>query len=138
MVTKKGEKAAEKRSKGRPRAFETAEDFENKFNAYIDYCIESKRFANIAGFCRFAHITRETLYKQQEYYSDSYNIVMDILEDEVLQDNTYRAQLYLKAKFGYTETQKVEATNLNINDDVSGMTKEEITAELEKMGFKKV
>ena len=125
MVTKKGEKAAEKRSKGRPRAFETAEDFENKFNAYIDYCIESKRFANIAGFCRFAHITRETLYKQQEYYSDSYNIVMDILEDEVLQDNTYRAQLYLKAKFGYTETQKVEATNLNINDDLNNLTPEQ-------------
>lgn len=98
----------EKRGKGRPRAFETSEDFEQKFTEYIEYCAENKRFPNIAGFCRYCHITRETLYKQQEYYSDSYNIVMSVLEDEVLQDNTYRAQLYLKNKFGYRDRQEVD------------------------------
>jgi hypothetical protein len=36
----------------------------------------------------------------------------------VLQDNTYRAQLYLKNKFGYTDKQQVEATNTNINIDI--------------------
>ena len=100
----------EKRGKGRPRAFETSKDFEQRFTDYIDYCAESKRFPNIAGFCRYCHITRETLYKQQEYYSDSYNIVMSVLEDEVLQDNTYRSQLYLKNKFGYRDKQEVDQT----------------------------
>ncbi|MDD4615333.1 MAG: hypothetical protein PHI40_08035, partial [Caldisericia bacterium] len=109
--------------KGRPRAFKTAEDFEKKFNTYIKYCRDNKRFANIAGFCAYCRMARETLYKQKEYYSDTYNIVMDILEDEVLQDNTYRAQLYLKNKFGYTDKQSVESknTNTNINTDISDL-----------------
>jgi phage terminase small subunit len=34
-------------------------------------------------------------------------------------------------------TEKVETKNLNINDDVSAMSEEELTAELSKMGFKK-
>jgi hypothetical protein len=115
---------AEKR--GKPRAFKTAEEFENKFMEYIEYCRENKRFSNIAGFCAYCHITRETFYKQKEYYSDTYNIVNDILEDEVLQDNTYRAQLYLKNKFGYTDKQMVESknTNTNINTDISDLPPE--------------
>jgi hypothetical protein len=113
--------------KGRPKAFETAEEFEQKFIKYIEYCKENKRFANIAGFCAYCHIVRDTLYAQKEYYSDTYTIVMDILEDEVLQDNTYRAQLYLKNKFGYKDRQEVESTNTNhnINEDLENLPPEE-------------
>jgi len=46
------------------------------------------------------------------------NIIMDILEDEVLQDNTYRAQLYLKNKFGYKDKQEIESKNTNTNIDI--------------------
>lgn len=115
----------EKKGKGRPRAFATSKDFEQKFIEYIDYCIENKRFPNIAGFCRFTHITRDTFYAQQEYYSDTYNIVNAILEDEVLQDNTYRAQLYLKNKFGYRDRQEIDQSvkgEMTIN--ITGEAKE--------------
>jgi hypothetical protein len=122
MSQTKGSDAA-KRSKGRPRAFETDQDFKDKFIKYIEHCRDNKRFANIAGFCAYCDITRDTFYAQQEYYSDTYNKVNQILEDEVLQDNTYRAQLYLKAKFGYTETQKVETHN--INESLDNLTPEE-------------
>jgi hypothetical protein len=111
--------------RGKPRSFKTAEEFENKFIEYIEYCKENKRFSNIAGFCAYCHITRETLYKQKEYYSDTYNIVMDILEDEVLQDNTYRAQLYLKNKFGYKDKQEIESVNHNINEDLDKLPEDE-------------
>jgi hypothetical protein len=104
--------------RGQPKAFKTAEEFEKKFISYIEYCRENKRFSNIAGFCAYCHITRETFYKQKEYYSDTYNIVNDILEDEVLQDNTYRAQLYLKNKFGYKDRQEVESKSVNTNIDI--------------------
>jgi hypothetical protein len=124
-----------KGEKGRPRAFETAEAFESKFKEYIEYCVDKKRFANIAGFCAYCHITRETLYKQKEYYSDSYNKVMDILEDEVLQDNTYRAQLYLKNKFGYKDKQEIESHNINENIEYSDEQRQKRIAELmEKRG----
>jgi hypothetical protein len=119
-----------KGEKGRPRAFETAEAFEGKFKEYIEYCVDKKRFANIAGFCAYCHITRETLYKQKEYYSDSYNKVMDMLEDEVLQDNTYRAQLYLKNKFGYKDKQEIESHNINENIEYSDEERQKRIAEL--------
>jgi hypothetical protein len=112
--------------RGKPRAFKDAKAFEDKFIEYIEYCRENKRFSNIAGFCAYCHITRDTFYAQKEYYSDTYNIVNDILEDEVLQDNTYRAQLYLKNKFGYTDKQSVESknTNTNINTDITDLPPE--------------
>ena len=111
-------------ARGKPRAFKDAKAFEDKFIEYIEYCRENKRFSNIAGFCAYCHITRETFYKQKEYYSDTYNIVNDILEDEVLQDNTYRAQLYLKNKFGYKDKQEIESKNTNINTDISDLPPE--------------
>jgi hypothetical protein len=124
-----------KGEKGHPRAFETAEAFENKFIEYITYCIDKKRFANIAGFCAYCRITRETFYKQKEYYSDTYNIMNDVLEDEVLQDNTYRAQLYLKNKFGYKDKQEIESHNINENIEYSDEERQKRLAELlEKRG----
>ena len=112
--------------KGRPKAFATEKDFEQKFLDYIEHCRKNKRFANIAGFCAYCHIVRDTFYAQKEYYSDTYNIIMDILEDEVLQENTYRAQLYLKNKFGYKDKQEIESknTNTNINTDISDLPPE--------------
>lgn len=120
------------RGKGQPRAFDSAEAFQNAFMEYIDYCIEKKRFPNIAGFCAFKRITRDTFYMQKEYYSDTYNIVRDVLEDEVLQDNTYRAQLYLKNVFGYKDKQEVTSTNVNISGE--DLTEEEARKILKTAG----
>jgi hypothetical protein len=111
----KGREVRVMANKGRPRTFKDEKDFLNKFNAYIDYCRAAERFPNIAGFCSYLLITRDTFYAQQEYYSDTYNIVNAILEDEVLQHNTYMAQLYLKNKCGYKD--KVEMDNNIGNKD---------------------
>lgn len=120
-------------NKGQPRAFETEQDFLNKFKEYIAHCIEKKRFPNIAGFCAFADIVKDTYYAQQEYYSDSYNKTRHILEDEVWQDNSYRSQLYLKSVFGHTDKQVIETTNVNLNSD---MTVEEAEQYLKKLNVK--
>jgi len=122
---------AQKRGRGKPKSFETEEDFKNKFLEYISNCRENKRFPNIAGFCAFSWITRETFYKQQEYYSDTYNKIRQVLEDEVLQDNSYRMQLYLKNTFGYTD--KVQTENVNLNTE---MTLEEAEKYLKDNGIK--
>lgn len=103
--------AEEKRGRGKPRKFETAQQLMDAYKEYIDYCIENDRFPNIAGFCAYHNITRDTFYMCKEYYPDTYNIVNDKLEDEVLQFNDYRAQLYLKNKFGYRDRQ--ETANVN-------------------------
>lgn len=118
-----------KQPKGKPRSFKTEDDFKNKFIEYLTSCEERKRFPNIAGFCAYCWITRDTFYMQKEYYSDTYNKVRDMLEDEVLQDNSYRMQLYLKNTFGYTDKQVVESTNVNLNHE---MTEEEADEILKK------
>ena len=106
-----------KRGKGQPRTFKDEKEFLNKFLEYIEYCKENKRFPNVAGFCAHLLITRENFYAQKNYYSDTYNIVNDILEDEVLQDNTYRAQLYLKNKFDYKDkTEHTAQVNISYEE----------------------
>lgn len=121
--------------KGRPRAFKDALEYQNKFKEYIDHCIAQKRFPNIAGFCVFMDITRDTFYAQKEYYSDTHNKVRNMLEDEVLQHNTYMAQLYIKNTFGLTD--KVENVNSNVNVDASDFESvEEAREYLRKLGVK--
>lgn len=103
-------------TRGRPRAFKDEAEFLDKFKAYIQYCKEHERFPNVAGFCARLLITRETFYAQKDYYSDTYNIVNSILEDEVLQHNTYMAQLYLKNKCGYKDKAEID-NNIGNKDD---------------------
>ena len=119
MSIRRGEKVAKMATgkKGQPRTFKDEKEFLNKFLGYITYCKENKRFPNVAGFCAHLLITRETFYAQKNYYSDTYNIVNDILEDEVLQDNTYRAQLYLKNKFDYKDkTEHTAQVNISYEE----------------------
>lgn len=42
-----------------------------------------------------------------------------------------------RQKEKWRDKQEVESFNVNVNDDVSGLSDEELTAELEKMGFEK-
>lgn len=113
------------------RAFKTNDIFKQKFIDYIEHCNDKERFANIAGFCVFADITRGTFYEQEKYYSDTYNKVRNMLEDETLQKNTYMAQLYIKNTFGYSDKKETINTNLNVD-----MTEEEADEILKKAGVK--
>jgi hypothetical protein len=109
--------------KGHPRSFPTAQDFRNRFDKYIDKCIAEERLPNVAGFCVFADITRETYYKQREYYSDTFKKIEMILEDEALNTNIAPAVkiFYLKNKFSkdYKDKQEVEHSgDMNINTNL--------------------
>jgi len=118
--------------KGHPRSFKTDEIFKQAFRDYITHCIDKDRFPNIAGFCVYSDITRDTYYAQQEYYSDTYNKTRQMLEDEVLQDNSYRMQLYLKNTFGYKDKQEIEQINTNIDITLSETEKKARILELEQ------
>jgi len=119
--------------KGHPRAFKDEKEFIKQFKKYIDQCVNKERFANIAGFCVFADITRETFYKQKEYYSDTYNKVRNMLEDETLQHNTYMAQLYIKNTFNYKDKQEIESNNINHNINEEVLSSEERKARIKEL-----
>lgn len=94
------------------RAFKTANDFENKFKEYIDYCRANERMPNVAGFSVYADINQDTFYAQREYYSEAFKKVNDMLEDEAINNHTLndaRVIFYMKNKCGYKD--KVETEN---------------------------
>ena len=72
------------KERGHPRSFKDKEEFKAKFIDYIKYCEENERLANIAGFCWFCDIHRDTFYAQKEYYSDTFKIIQSALEDAAI------------------------------------------------------
>lgn len=104
---------------GQPRAFKTAQDFEDTFLDYIKDCNTKKKLPNIAGFVVFAHINRDTFYAQKELYSDTYSRINNILEDETI--NTKHVSdnfktFYMKNKFGYRDKQENISVDMNYED----------------------
>lgn len=98
------------------RAFKNKNIFINKFKEYIRQCEEKEKLPNIAGFCVFCDINRDTFYAQEEYYSDTYKKINDILEDVTINsecvNDTFKI-FYMKNKFGYRD--KTETVSKNIN-----------------------
>ena len=92
---------------------------------YIEYCVAGKRMPNIAGFCAFKDITRETFYKQNEYYSDTYKKARDLLEDGVINTNADINDalkiFYMKNTFGYVD--RVESTVKTIDENPLDLSK---------------
>lgn len=117
--------------RGHPRSFPTKEDFLNKFTEYLDSCISTEQLPNIAGFCWYCKITRETFYNQQDYYFDTYKQIIDALESAALNHKaTAMGIFYLKNKFGYRD--RIETENVNLNHEMSEEEAEQI---LKKYGY---
>ena len=113
------------RERGHPRSFQNEDDFLNRFSEYMNACISTEQLPNIAGFCWFCKITRETFYKQQDYYSDTFNKIQEALEDAALNHKaTAMGLFYLKNKFKYRD--KVETENVNMNYEMSEEEAEKI------------
>ena len=100
------------------RAFKTEEDFINKVKQYVARCKEEKELPNVAGFCVYCDINRDTFYAQQEYYSDAYKKANDILENATInsrETSDVFKIFYMKNKFGYKDRQDIDA---NVNTEI--------------------
>ncbi len=124
------------RGKGKPRSFKDASEFKSKFCEYLDECMQTERLANIAGFCWYCNIHRDTFYAQEEYYSDTFKQIQSALEDAALNHSaTSMGIFYLKNKFNYVDKQEIKSDNVNhnLNDDVSQLSEEEIDEKIKKL-----
>ena len=101
-----------------PREFTTEQDFEDKFNEYVEHCIERDRLPNVAGFASYCKMHRDTFYKQKPRYPETFDIIQSVLEDETINSKGVKEALkifILKAKYGYRERNENEvATNMRI------------------------
>ena len=112
----------EKRGKAQPRSFKDDKEFQDTFNKYIEECVSKEYLPNIAGFCVFANINRDTFYQQEQYYSDTFKKIQNILEDKVINakiNDTFKI-FYLKNKFSYKDRTELDSNvnaNININEE---------------------
>ena len=130
-----------KRSAGHPRIFKDEQAFQNKMNDYIKYCNEKKEFPNVAGFCVYCDIGRQSFYDQKNYYSYTYSKVENILENATINSkhasDTWKI-FYSKNKHGYRDrfTNEIEHTNpIEINMNMSKLSKADLI-ELKKLSKK--
>ena len=110
------------------KAFETDVKLKNKFIEYIDFCDKKERLPNVAGFCVYCDINRDTFYAQQEYYSDTFKQINDMLEDEALNNKYTNDTLkifYMKNKCGYKDRQEIDNTNATRVTIVNSLPKDE-------------
>lgn len=105
------------------RKFKNAKEFENEFLNYLNNCKDNEKLPNVAGFCVFEDMNRDTFYAQEELYSDTFKKINDMLEDEALNCKCLsdgRVIFYMKNKCGYKDKQEMDTTSSNriqiIND----------------------
>ena len=97
------------------RIFPTEEDFYNKFMEYIDYCKREEYLPNVAGFCAYVKMDRETWYNMGKLYIGTFKLAQQILEDKAINakiGDSFRI-FYMKNKFDYRDRSEVETKNLN-------------------------
>lgn len=103
---------------GQPRHWKTPEDLERDFAAYIDDCKTEGKFPNIAGFCVFCKVHRDTFYSYKAdlpEYADTIKKIEEILEEVSIQfgagaKNPAFMIFYMKNKFGYADKQEISAS----------------------------
>ena len=117
------------------KTFATEEEFKNKFNEYVQYCISNERLANIAGFCAYCDICRDNFYNQKEYFPERYSKIQEIIEDFALNYKTNgdaRVIFYMKNKCGYRDKQEID-NNIKVEDSTKDNIKNLTTEELKKL-----
>lgn len=111
---------AEKKRLGKPRHFQTEEQFQKSFIDYLKFCQnqDPKRIPNIAGYCIYNDINKSVYYECETYYPNSFEKTRSALEDATINlKDTIRSIFLTKVWFGYRDSDPpVSAITLNYNN----------------------
>lgn len=117
----------------RQKHFDDADDLIYWFKDYLDeICQKQNKSANLAGFARHVFCTKQTLlnYKVDNHpFFDAMQMIMTFLEDETINDgklgDSFKKFYMVNTFTDYKDTQRVEAKNINVNQDITALTPEE-------------
>lgn len=105
---------------GRPRAFKSVEEVEEKINAYFNYCEEKEKPYTMSGLAYYLEVSRQTLvnYSNEDEYFDTIKKARDRvqmqLEENALSNkaNPTFTIFNLKNNFDWKDKMEVEKTDM--------------------------
>lgn len=111
---------------GRPRAFKSVEEVEEKINAYFNYCEEKEKPYTMSGLAYYLEVSRQTLvnYSNKDEYFDTIKKARDKvqmqLEENALSNkaNPTFTIFNLKNNFDWKDKMEVEKTDMTKVDEL--------------------
>ena len=105
---------------GRPRAFKSVEEVEEKINAYFNYCEEKEKPYTMSGLAYYLEVSRQTLvnYSNKDEYFDTIKKARDRvqmqLEENALSNKANPTFTIFNLKNNFDWKDKVEVKNTNL------------------------
>ena len=115
---------------GRPRAFKSVEEVEEKINAYFNYCEEKEKPYTMSGLSYYLGISRQTLvnYSNQDQFFDTIKKARDRvqmqLEENALSNKANPTFTIFNLKNNFDWKDKIEHSSSeveNINKNISNI-----------------
>lgn len=111
---------------GRPRAFKSVEEVEEKIEAYFNYCEEKEKPYTMSGLAYYLEVSRQTLvnYSNKDEYFDTIKKARDKvqmqLEENALSNkaNPTFTIFNLKNNFDWKDKMEVEKTDMTKVDEL--------------------
>lgn len=111
---------------GRPKAFKSVEEVEEKINAYFNYCEEKEKPYTMSGLAYYLEVSRQTLvnYSNKDEYFDTIKKARDRvqmqLEENALSNkaNPTFTIFNLKNNFDWKDKMEVEKTDMTKVDEL--------------------
>ena len=115
---------------GRPRAFKSVEEVEEKINAYFNYCEEKEKPYTMSGLAYYLEVSRQTLvnYSYEDEYFDTIKKARDKvqmqLEENALSNKANPTFTIFNLKNNFDWKDKIEHSSSeveNINKNLSNI-----------------
>lgn len=115
---------------GRPKAFKSVEEVEEKINAYFNYCEEKEKPYTMSGLAYYLEVSRQTLvnYSYKDEYFDTIKKARDKvqmqLEENALSNKANPTFTIFNLKNNFDWKDKIEHSSSeveNINKNVSNI-----------------
>lgn len=130
----KKNKEREKAYVGRPLAFKSVEELEEKIEKFYDWCEERERPLTLSRLAVFLDVDRRTLVNYAE--KDQYFPTIKKVRERIQADMEERAMVgasnatfsifSLKNNYGWKDKIETENVNTNKNIDVSNLSNEQL------------